>query len=146
VSGRRADEENLVNYVLVEEGINMEYPKKDSDMILFTDEKKFTDFHSRIHHREVPKPKPPQVDFDSHFVVFITYGQQPSAGYFIQVRSVLRRDETAAVRALLNEPPQDSFQAQALTHPYVFIQIPRENFTRVEWTSGIGEVLFSKPL
>ncbi len=135
-----------VGYGIVEEGIQMEYQNKKPDMVVIQDEIKFRDFHTRINQHKIPKPAAPQVNFNTHFVVFLTYGEQPSAGYFIQVRTVVKRDDIAVVRTLLNEPPQDSYQAQALTHPYVFLEIPKDSFTRVEWAGAAGEVLFSKHL
>jgi hypothetical protein len=138
--------EDQVDFDIVEDGTQMEYQNKDPDIVIFHDPTRFRDFHSRIHRRTVPRPETPEVDFDTYFVVFLTYGEKPSAGYFIQVRSVLRRDNTVAVRTLLKEPAQDSFQAQTLTHPYIFIEIPREEFMRIEWSTVVGEVRFSRSL
>lgn len=135
-----------VRYGIAEEGIQMEYQNKKPDMVVIQDEIKFRDFHTRINRHKIPRPATPQVNFDTHFVLFLTYGDQPSAGYFIQVRTVVKRDETVVVRTILNEPPQDSFQAQALTHPYVFLEIPKDSFTRVEWAGAAGEVFYAKPL
>ncbi|MCK4924706.1 MAG: protease complex subunit PrcB family protein [Spirochaetes bacterium] len=143
---RKKSDGEQVQYGIAEEGTQMEYQIKKADIVVIQDETKFRDFHSRIHRTRVPKPSTPQVDFNSHFVVFLTYGEQPSAGYFIQVRTVVKRENTVVVRTLLKEPSQDSYQAQALTHPYVFVEIPRENFQRVEWASVVGEVFYSKPL
>ena len=143
---RKKSNGEQVQYGIVEEGTQMAYQIKRADMVVILDETKFKDFHSRIHRTRIPKPSIPQVDFNSHFVVFLTYGEQLSAGYFMQVRTVVKREDTVVVRTLLKEPPQDSYQAQALTHPYVFVEIPKNNFQRVEWASVVGEVFFSKPL
>lgn len=143
---RKKSNAEQVQYGIVEEGTQMEYQIKRADMVVIQDKTKFRDFHSRIHRTRIPKPSTPQVDFNSHFVVFLTYGEQPSAGYFMQVRTVVKREDTVVVRTLLKEPPQGSYQAQALTHPYAFVEIPKNNFQRVEWASVVGEVFFSKPL
>jgi hypothetical protein len=143
---RKQSDGEQVQYGIVEEGTQMAYHNKKLDIVVFQDETKFRDFHSRIHRTRVSEPSTPQVNFNSHFVVFLTYGEQPSAGYFIQVRAVVKRDNAVVVRTLLKEPPQDSFQAQALTHPYVFLRIQRDNFQRVEWASAVGEMYHSKPL
>ena len=146
VSAGQKSREDQVDFDIAEDGTQMEYQNKNPDIVIIQDNTTFRDFHSRIHRRTVPKPSAPDVDFGSYFLVFLTYGEQPSAGYFIQVRTVLRREETVVVRTLLKEPSQDSFQAQAVTHPYVFVEIPRESFTRIEWARVNGEVLFSRSL
>jgi hypothetical protein len=146
VTAGQGSREDQVDFDIVEDGTQMEYQNKRPDIVIFQNATRFRDFHSRIHRRTVPRPDTPEVDFDTYFVVFITYGEQPSAGYFIQVRSVLRREDTVAIRTLLKEPPQDSMQAQTLTHPYVFVEIPREEFMRIEWSNVTGEVFFSRSL
>ena len=145
LAGQKSGEDQ-VQYDIAEDGTQMEYQNKRPDILIIQDETRFRDFHTRIHRRTIPRPSTPEVDFASYFVVFLTYGEQPSAGYFIQVRTVIKRDETVVVRTLLKEPAQDSYQAQILTHPYVFVEIPLENFRRVEWASVVGEVFFSKSL
>jgi hypothetical protein len=135
-----------IAYDVVEEGTNMSYQNGDPDIVVIQDEVKFRDLHTRIHRIGTSKPTLPEVDFGTHFVVFLTYGEQPSAGYFIQVRSVAERDGTVVIRTLLKEPPQDSYQAQAITHPYLFVSVPRDGFSRVEWAGGVGEEFYSRPL
>ena len=146
VSAGQKSRENQVDFDIAEDGTQMDYHKKSPDIVIIQDKTTFRDFHSRIHRRTVPRPSAPEVDFGSYFLVFLTYGEQPSAGYFIQIRTVLKREETVAVRTLLKEPSQDSMQAQTVTHPYVFVEIPREDFTRIEWAKVNGEVIFSRSL
>jgi hypothetical protein len=144
-AGKKPEGEQVA-YDIAEEGTNMEYQNKNPDIVVIQDEGKFKDLHTKIHRIVTSKPSLPKVDFSTHFVVFLTYGEQPSAGYFIQVRSVVKRDDTVVIRTLLKEPPQDSYQAQAVTHPFMFVAVPRNGFTRVEWASVVGEVFYSKPL
>jgi len=146
LSASRKPEGEQVAYDIAEEGTNMEYQNKKPDIVVIQDATKFRDLHTKIHRTKLPAPSVPMVDFGTHFVVFLTYGEQPSAGYFVQVRSVVKRDDTVVIKTLLKEPPQDSYQAQAVTHPYVFVTVPRNSFTRVEWASVVGEVFYSKPL
>jgi hypothetical protein len=144
-AGKKPETEQLA-YDIVEEGTNMDYRNKEPDIVIIQDEGKFRDLHTRIHRISTSKPPLPEVDFSTRFVVFFTYGEQPSAGYFIQVRSVVERDDTVVIKTLLKEPPQDSYQAQAVTNPYVFVAVPRNGYSRVEWASVVGEVFYSKPL
>ena len=71
-------------------------------------------------------------------------------GFFLILSNIelkkLLSINTVVIRKFLKEPPQDSFQAQALIQPYVFIAIPRDGFNRVDWANVTGEVLFSRPL
>jgi hypothetical protein len=144
-AGKNPPKEQLA-YDIVEEGTNMVYPNREPDIVVIQDEGKFRDLHTRIHRIGTSKPPLPEVDFSTRFVVFLTYGEQPSAGYFIQVRSVTERDDTVVIKTLLKEPPQDSYQAQAVTHPFVFIAVVRNGYSRVEWASAVGEVFRSKSL
>jgi hypothetical protein len=142
--GKSAEDE--VQFSIPEEGTNMNMTFQRPEFEIILDEGKFRNLHRRVHQNKIPQPDLPSVDFSSNFVVFLTYGEQPSSGYFIQVRAVLRRDSTVIIRTILKEPPQDSYQAQAVTQPYVFIALPRDGFDRVDWANVTGEVLFSRPL
>jgi hypothetical protein len=144
--GGKKSGENQVNFFIVEEGANIAADNRNPNIEIFRDETRFRDWHSRVHRNTIPRPATPTVDFGTHFVVFLTYGEQPSAGYFIKVRTVLERGDIVAIRTLLTEPSQDSFQAQAVTFPYVFVAIPRNGFNRVEWANVTGEVFYSRPI
>jgi len=91
-------------------------------------------------------PSPPEVDFTENAILFISYGEQKTAGYSINVRSVFKRNGTLIVKAVLISPPPDVFTAQVITNPYVLLTVPAGDYSRVELRNDIGEVLDFKNL
>jgi len=64
--------------------------------------------------------------FSKHYVLYITAGSQPSAGYYVDIESLfveIRQDE-AIVHYTLNKPPKGAVTAQMLTCPFVIVSIP----------------------
>jgi hypothetical protein len=76
----------------------------------------------------------------------VSYGQKRTAGYSIEVRDVFKRGTTLTIRAVLITPPEDMFQAQMITHPYVLLLVPREDYGRIQLMDEKGKVRMFKNL
>jgi hypothetical protein len=139
-------EPNLVPYTLLEQGENVIPEKRNIEIEILTSQTSFEDFYGMIHKGNVPKPPPPEVDFTESAILFISYGEQKTAGYSINVRSVFKKNGTLIVKAVLISPPQDVFTAQVITNPYVLLTVPAGDYSRVELRNNIGEVLDFKNL
>jgi hypothetical protein len=144
-NGKPSDREST-GFTVIEEGVELSFRPKDRELELFSTQEGFEAFYARINQNRIPKPQAPHIDFTRSIVVFITLGEKTSAGFSIDVRSVYMRTNTLVVKALPIAPPQESLQAQMITHPYALILIPETGFTRVEWVNDIGEVLESENL
>lgn len=66
---------------------------------------------------------PPKVDFEKDAVIAVFAGQQPSAGYAIQVSKVV--DSSARLVSIIIAKPDDGcMKGQSLTTPYELVTIP----------------------
>jgi hypothetical protein len=140
VVSSRPQEDASLDFSILEEGPGAAVVDMRPGLTVFTDEGEYTDYYKRIHRAKHPKPSPPIVDFNKDIAVFITFGEQKSAGYFIEIRKVYIRGSTLVIKAILITPPQDSFQAQVITHPYNLIVLPVGDYKRIELVDEIGEV------
>ena len=142
----RSSERNSVTYTILEEGPKSSFKQAKAKISMFRTQNEFQAFYSQIHRNVHPKPDPPAVNFDQNFVVYITFGEQKSAGYSIDLRTIYRRNSTLVIKAILITPPQDSFQAQVITQPYQLIVVPKEDYKRVDLVNETGEVQDFKTL
>ena len=138
--GAKTQEDVSIDFSILEEGIGAAVVDIQPGLAVFTTEGEYTDYYKQIHRTKHPKPLPPSIDFNKSIALFISFGEQKSAGYFIEIRKVYRRDSTLVIKAILRKPPQDSFQAQVITHPYNLIVVPVGDYRRIELVDEIGEV------
>jgi len=127
--------ETALEYRIIEEGKNAALQTEEPVVRAFTDRSEFLAFHKMITGTRMKASEPSEterLDFSRNVVVFFSFGRKRTGGYGIDVISVRKRERTALIRARLLEPPQGSFQIQALTHPYVILSIPGKDINRVE--------------
>lgn len=133
-------EDASLDFSILEEGPGTAVVDMQPGLAVFTEEGEYTDYYKRIHRTKHPKPSPPSVDFNKSIAVFISFGEQKSAGYFIEIRKVYLRGSTLVFKAILRKPSQDDFQAQVITHPYNVVVVPVGDYKRIELVDEIGEV------
>ena len=144
-NGKPAEKEQS-GYSVIEEGVELSFRPRSLELELFFTREKFEAFYARMHQNRIPRPEAPHIDFTRSIVVFITLGEKSSTGFTIDVRGVYKRGNALALRAVPISPPQESLQAQMITHPYALILIPKNSFKRIEWVNERGEVLESQNL
>jgi hypothetical protein len=144
LSGSKTRNNRQVDFTVVEEGTQIKYKPEGPNLEIFIDQGKFESFHKNIHRTRIPPPDAPTLDFDNGLVIFISYGDQKSSGYSIDVRSVIERRDALVIKSVLITPPDDSFQALAMTHPYVILYTTKDKNKRVELTDLRGTVLASE--
>lgn len=78
----------------------------------------------------------PRIDFEREMVVAIFQGSQPSAGYKVEIVSVMAQGGVPVVRYREQKPGADEMTAQIMTTPYHIVAVPRidgaPRFERVE--------------
>ena len=110
--------------------------------IIISDHKIFIETYRRMHSLELPQPKPPEIDFDTHRVLVAFMGQKPTSGYTISFDDVVVLLESMIeVKVRLARPPRDAILAQVMTNPYVMAIIEKGSYTRVKFVNEAGEVL-----
>jgi hypothetical protein len=128
-------------YTILEEGNQVSLADTEPSLLLFTNRSEYRTFYKTIHLGRKPDPVPPQVDFTENIVIFLSYGEKRTSGFSIEIQKIYIRGNALAVRTVLRSPPEDSFQSQVITHPYILLQVSREDYNRVELVGENGEIL-----
>ena len=71
----------------------------------------------------LPRPAPPEIDFDRQSVAAFFWGLKHSGGYSIDVAGVDLNGDVLEVRLVLKRPAPGMIVTQALTSPYVLIAV-----------------------
>ncbi|WP_457631792.1 protease complex subunit PrcB family protein [Oceanithermus sp.] len=71
----------------------------------------------------VPRPAPPQVDFERQSVAAFFWGQKRSGGYSLEVLGVELNGDVAEIRLELKRPAPGTIVTQSLTSPYVLVEL-----------------------
>jgi hypothetical protein len=97
------------------------------------------------HH--LPSPLPPEIDFESSFVLFVSMGEKPTAGYRVEIEEMKRSDETLKVKLRLQEPSPGGMNAMVLTQPFVMAKVKKEKgIEKVEFLDQKNRSLGSVPI
>lgn len=91
---------------------------------------------------QIPQPTTPPVDFSRNRVVAFFWGQKPTGGYSVQYASSQLSGSTLRVTLRLVSPAPGAILTQALTSPFVMLEVPGR-FTRVEFVDTGGRLLAS---
>jgi hypothetical protein len=142
----KPQQEESITYIILGEGNHASFRDTKPSISVFTDQNEFEGFYKTMHKSRVPKAEPPAVDFTNSLILFLSHGEKRTSGYTIEIRRIYSRGTALVVKAVLRSPPEDSFTAQVITHPYLLIQIKVNGFTRVELVDETGEVLDYKNL
>lgn len=78
-------------------------------------------------------PHPSSIDFTRYGVVLVSMGQQRTGGYMIELaqEELAVRNDTAQITVRWREPEPGMMVAQVLTHPCVFLRVPRADYQSV---------------
>lgn len=117
---------SAVSYRILDRGVMAAGPYASQHFRIISEAPDFKDTFQSLHATELPRPKPPEVDFATSAVLVISLGQQPSAGYQVDVEQIQRQGEVLNVRLRLSKPSSTSVQATVMTSPYIVIQVPKQ--------------------
>ncbi len=142
----KPQQEESITYTVLEKGNHAAFHDTKPSISVFSDLNEFEGFYKTMHKGRVPKAEPPSVDFTNSLILFLSHGEKRTSGYTIEIRRIYSRGTALVVKAVLRSPPEASFTAQVITHPYLLIQIQINGFTRIELVDETGEVLDYKNL
>ncbi len=108
---------------LLEQGTQSGYSLRDPQGFLALSPTHFAEVWDLIVQNRVPRPAPPRVDLGRHSVVAFFWGLKPTGGYRVDVREVRLAGRTLTVVLELTSPPPGAIVTQALTSPYILIQV-----------------------
>lgn len=75
--------------------------------------------------RTLPRPEAPEVDFKREVALVLSLGPCPTAGYWLDVKSVRQEDGALVVEARESKPLPGSAQAAVVTTPFHFVRTKR---------------------
>jgi hypothetical protein len=78
-------------------------------------------------------PQPPNIDFTRYGIVLVSMGQQRTGGYVIELaqEDLAVSNDTALITVRWREPEPGMMVTQVLTHPCVFLKVPRADYQLV---------------
>ncbi|RMH57111.1 MAG: protease complex subunit PrcB family protein [Deinococcus-Thermus bacterium] len=94
---------------------------------------------------QLPPPPVPSLDFTQSRAVAFFWGQKPTGGYSLQYAGSQTVGNTLRVTLRLNSPPPGAILTQAITSPFVILEVPG-HFIRVEFIDTNGRLLASASL
>ncbi len=116
---------STVSYRILDRGVNATGDYTAQRFHLISETSVFTRAFQALHATELPRPKPPEVDFKTSAVLVVSLGQKPSSGYQVDVEQIQQEGEVLKVQLRLSAPSSTSTQATVVTSPYIVIQVPK---------------------
>ncbi len=109
---------------------------KEPQVILIHNQQQLQQIASRLRGSIVPSSTfpLPVVDFNRWRVLYISAGEQPTAGYSLTLDTPPFTGEkrNGTLHLHLNTPPADAMAAAIITHPCILVQIPVREYSTIE--------------
>jgi len=93
--------------------------------MVITDPAEFTKTWQEIYREQFPRPILPDVDFSKEMVIAVFMGEQPTAGYFIDIIEVTEYADRIEVQIVKHKPAPDAPVAQVVTRPFCVAKIEK---------------------
>ncbi|WP_114311900.1 protease complex subunit PrcB family protein [Thermus caldifontis] len=126
-------------YRILDRGVNAAYQETEPRAFLANNPTRFAEVWNLVVANRIPRPPAPSVDFRSKSVAAFFWGLKPTGGYGLEVVGVTYAAGTARVVLNLQSPRPGAIVTQALTSPYVLLEL--ERVSRVVFTDPSGKVL-----
>ncbi|WP_117237341.1 protease complex subunit PrcB family protein [Thermus sediminis] len=124
---------------ILDRGTNAAYPETEARAYLAGNPTRFAEVWNLVVGNRLPRPPAPPVDFRTRSVAAFFWGLKPTGGYGIEVVGVTYAGDTARVVLNLTSPRPGAIVTQALTSPYVLLEL--ERVRRVVFTDPGGRIL-----
>ncbi len=124
---------------ILDQGVNAAYQETEARAFLANTPTRFTEVWNLVVANRLPRPPAPAVDFRTRSVAAFFWGLKPTGGYGIEVLGVTYVGDTARVVLNLISPRPGAIVTQALTSPYVLLEL--ERVRRVVFTDPGGRTL-----
>ena len=72
---------------------------------------------------QIPKPKLPEVDFETEMIIAVFMGEQRTGGYSIDITRIIKEEEEIVVQVEEKYPDPDLLVTMALTQPYHIVVV-----------------------
>ncbi|GGM97577.1 hypothetical protein GCM10007092_09080 [Thermus composti] len=126
-------------YRILDRGSNAAYQEEAPKALLANSPSRFLEIWNLAVGNRLPRPPAPSVDFRTRSVAAFFWGLKPTGGYRLEVAGVTYAGGTARVVLALHTPPPGAIVTQALTSPYVILELRKVQ--RVIFTDPQGRVL-----
>lgn len=119
-----------VNYKVIEEG--QQSPLTSLSGVVITNREVWEVGYSYIHATKIPSPKAPTINFKDSVAILITLGERRTAGFGIEVESIVLKEGKLIVSTKEKCPKPGSGLLQVITQPYLILQVPRLNWEKID--------------
>lgn len=121
-------------YRVLDRGANAAYQETEPRAFLANNPTRFAEVWNLAVGNRLPRPPAPSVDFRTRSVAAFFWGLKPTGGYSMEVVGVTYGGGAARVILNLQSPRPGAVVTQALTSPYVILELER-----------VGRVVFADP-
>ncbi|SDE76510.1 PrcB C-terminal [Thermus arciformis] len=126
-------------YRVLDKGTNAAYAETEPRAYLANTPARFAEVWALAVGNRLPRPPAPSVDFRTRSVAAFFWGLKPTGGYGVEVAGVTYAGDSARVVLSLTSPRPGAIVTQALTSPYVILELNRVR--RVVFADPSGRVL-----
>jgi hypothetical protein len=93
--------------------------------VVVTNKTQWTELWAKHTADKLPKPEPPEIDFNKNSVVFVSAGRKTTGGYTIEVSDVRRSKDKTEIVVTTKGPKEGALTIQALTAPFHIVEVAR---------------------
>ncbi|GLV47794.1 hypothetical protein TJA_09600 [Thermus sp. LT1-2-5] len=126
-------------YRILDRGTQAAYQEVEPKAFLANNPTRFAEVWSLVVANRIPRPPAPNADFRTRSVAAFFWGLKPTGGYGLEVAGVTYAGDTARVVLNLISPRPGAIVTQALTSPYVLLELQRVR--RVVFADPSGQIL-----
>ena len=122
-TGASETQERSGAYRIVDQGSYSSYNDPEPMAILIDDQAELERAWALLKGNQVPVPLAPQVDFSQKSALVIFQGLRSTGGYGFEIRSAKLAGDQLSVRIVMQSPKAGTLVTQALTSPYVLLEV-----------------------
>lgn len=95
----------------------------DSERLVIETEGEWKEVWEKVVGFQIPKPKLPEVDFETEMIIAVFMGEQRTGGYSIDITRIIKEEEEIVVQVKEKHPDPDLLVTMALTQPYHIVVV-----------------------
>jgi hypothetical protein len=93
--------------------------------VVVTNKTQWAELWAKHTANKLPKPEPPDIDFNKKSVVFVSAGRKTTGGYTVEITEVRRSNEKTEIVVTAKGPKEGALTIQALTAPFHVVEVAR---------------------
>jgi hypothetical protein len=125
IAGSQALEDLELEYEVIDWGSISGY--REETYIVVRTETEWAEVWEKHTTLYLPATAYPRIGFSENMVICAFMGERPTGGYSISIERVWVEEERLHVKIVKRSPAEESVVSLAITYPYVFVSLEKEN-------------------